>query len=523
MYLEVIDFYEIKYKEGDGYYLVRDNWNDYGYYTTYHLWIIEGGSKENFGVLNIADIRYDESDEQSLYRGINEEVLNNPEQKQYISLGSIEYYNNLLKLQTEDRVKLLKLLQDLAYELKLLEKYQHHSAVTNSFLRGKKVTDVKSRYHRLAKGNKHIKYDIEIKQKDNMKFKLKLNVDSNSIIPTNIHALIGNNGFGKTKTLQGMTSACEGQVKSSFNSGSKITKSEDGIFSASVNHLTDVPVESALESIIYISYSPFDNHRNIEKLTDNENVKFIGILDSDKKRNKSLNERMDDELYDLLNSEEDKLLKDKSIPANISNINMWNESIDNLKFDEGIRGLSEFLYIKQSENGNVSEISRQVIKKLSSGQKILLLSLASLISEAVERTLIIIDEPELFLHPPLITSYIRELSRILTKTDSICLVATHSPFIVQELPRECVHMLDKMGHEMIIKEPNTQTFGENIARINNNIFGTDMRQTGFYNFLSKLAKEAEEKSQILLENNELGIDAQVILRSHLDNKDDYLW
>lgn len=92
---------------------------------------------------------------------------------------------------------------------------------------------------------------------------------------------------------------------------------------------------------------------------------------------------------------------------------MWNSVVKGLSFDSYLNEIKEDLLIDIDNPSN--GVSRKTIKRLSSGQKIILLSFANIINDAVERTLVIIDEPELFLHPPLITAYVRELSKILKK------------------------------------------------------------------------------------------------------------
>lgn len=45
------------------------------------------------------------------------------------------------------------------------------------------------------------------------------------------------------------------------------------------------------------------------------------------------------------------------------------------------------------------------------------------------------DEPEEHLHPPLVAAFIRALSNLLTYRNGVGIVATHSPVIVQEVPK----------------------------------------------------------------------------------------
>lgn len=74
-------------------------------------------------------------------------------------------------------------------------------------------------------------------------------------------------------------------------------------------------------------------------------------------------------------------------------------------------------------------------EKLSSGHKVILLTVAKLIELVEEKTLVLMDEPEEHLHPPLVAAFIRALSNLLTYRNGVGIVATHSPVIVQEVPK----------------------------------------------------------------------------------------
>lgn len=86
-----------------------------------------------------------------------------------------------------------------------------------------------------------------------------------------------------------------------------------------------------------------------------------------------------------------------------------------------------------------------------------------------------------------------------------------------------MHILSRKFDEASISTPQSETFGENIASINNLIFGTDMRLTGYFRYLNELAEKEPETAADLLENRKLGIDAELVLRSALMQGDDDYW
>ena len=64
----------------------------------------------------------------------------------------------------------------------------------------------------------------------------------------------------------------------------------------------------------------------------------------------------------------------------------------------------------------------------------------------VERkTLVIMDEPEEHLHPPLVSAFIRALSELMSYRNGVAIIATHSPVIVQEVLEDAYGKLGDTG------------------------------------------------------------------------------
>lgn len=86
-------------------------------------------------------------------------------------------------------------------------------------------------------------------------------------------------------------------------------------------------------------------------------------------------------------------------------------------------------------------------------------------------TLLILDEPETHLHPNLVSDLMRVLRITLDDTKSVALVATHSPFIVRELPSRCVHVLRTDNERTpTITSAYLRTFGASVDRLATDIF-----------------------------------------------------
>ena len=101
--------------------------------------------------------------------------------------------------------------------------------------------------------------------------------------------------------------------------------------------------------------------------------------------------------------------------------------------------------------------------KLSSGHKIVLLTVTRLVETVEERTLILLDEPEAHLHPPLLSAFVRALSNLLIDRNGVAIIATHSPVVLQEVPRNCVWKVRRTGRHVNAERPEIETFGENVG------------------------------------------------------------
>ncbi|RSJ02595.1 hypothetical protein D8840_04575 [Streptococcus mitis] len=127
------------------------------------------------------------------------------------------------------------------------------------------------------------------------------------------------------------------------------------------------------------------------------------------------------------------------------------------------------------KKGEITRDDLYCIKNFSSGQKILSISLLGLIMFSIEKSVILIDEPETFLHPPMIKQYIQSINRIAKEKNSICVLTTHSPIVIQELPNECVFNL-KDGKLSIFPD---KTFGEDLLTLYNKVYGLEESRNGY--------------------------------------------
>ena len=106
----------------------------------------------------------------------------------------------------------------------------------------------------------------------------------------------------------------------------------------------------------------------------------------------------------------------------------------------------------------------------SAGHQIVALIVSHAILWTRKRTLLLFDEPELHLHPTLLSSLLRTLGKILAEQDAFCIVATHSPIPLQEVPTRFVRILERVGTMVHAAKLPEQTFGAELGELVDRVF-----------------------------------------------------
>ena len=153
-----------------------------------------------------------------------------------------------------------------------------------------------------------------------------------------------------------------------------------------------------------------------------------------------------------------------------------------------------------------------LITPMSSGHKIVLLAITRLVQTVTERTLVLIDEPESHLHPPLLAAYIRTLSQIMTERNAVAIVSTHSPVVLQEIPRSCVSRVSRLEAIPLGQE----SFGESVGVLTSSVFGLEVEDSGFHKMLIDRAIELRDFDAVIREfGGQLGSEARALLAAWL--------
>ena len=317
-------------------------------------------------------------------------------------------------------------------------------------------------------------------------------VNYSSCPPTNIHALIGPNGSGKTHTIK------------------KIIE----------DFLKRTSKDRQFESVFLISFNPFDDYREIlKKANDTTHSKksftYIGMkningLNETRSANGIVKQFMDS--YDAcsMNSQKAKEWNEfiDEMLAKFSNVN----GIEDLKSIDGYDTLASF--------NKFREKVKNAFKSLSAGYKGVVSIVASTIASMAKQSLVLMDEPENHLHPPLLSMLIRWLSNILKRRHAFAIIATHSPIVLQEIPKSCVSIIRRTGSIRKIWKPNIETFGANLSLLTYEVFGYEIENAGFKCLLKEAAEEFHDYDEALEKfGGCLGDEAKTRLRIFCCNKE----
>ncbi|EHI99058.1 hypothetical protein CDLVIII_2413 [Clostridium sp. DL-VIII] len=469
-------------------YLIEDQWDDWFKYSTmYDLWVVN----ENKEKVWIGKVKIGQVDMKSDQRRPDIRNTFNQLGEVFFSLGQDDYYYERIKELGDDlRDEILNNLNDMAKNEKIFDKYIGLNVTQNSLLRGISTKTVIEQFRRIAKGGARLtsysfRYQAAIsKELDIKSMELSFDIKPKSNPPTNIQVLIGRNGVGKTHLINNM-------INSIVNS---IENEEYGSFTSEEDS-TDI-----FSKVVFVSFSAFDEELNIEK----KKMPYIKIGLPEKINQETLVNFFTENILECLRGMKKELLI-KTLQI-LQSDPIFNES--------GIVELcSESRFSSEAEKEDFKNQSKKIFKRFSSGHKIIILTVATLIQTVEEKTLVFLDEPEAHLHPPLLASFVRALSELLMERNGVAIIVTHSPVILQEVPKKCVWKMRRTGKVAIAERLKMESFGENIASLTAEVFGLEVTHSGYHNLLEEAVRKYGDYDTIINKfEGQLGMEARAILK-----------
>lgn len=438
--------------------LIANNWDDFSHETSFHLVYFNNEKKVDLGLVKIGNNKHP----------ITRKVL--PTEFLYLeegffSLGqSQEYYDFLYKLFGKNITAVLYSLKDAAFFTEISEEYERLDVFIKSLIR----KDTAERLFRLAKPMLYGR-DLDKIYSFNYNFRpgysdssvsVPFHFSTDDFLPRRIISLIGKNGSGKTQLL------------------TKLPRDISNRNSESL--MPDIPMYS---KVIAVSYSMFDDFE-IPKKTSYFNYVYCGLRDENGKV-KTKQEQLK-KFYDTW-KRIDKL----------GRLEQWKEVVSNFIEIEIIND-----FIKHSPDGtNKIYFDRHSFNKareyLSSGQSIVLFVLSEIIANIRLDSLLLFDEPETHLHPNAIRQLMNGITELVSMFESYCIIATHSPIIIQEMFSRDVLIVSRDNNVPSVKNIGIESFGENLSVITEEVFGNRIIPKFYEKIIRKLLKRYKTYDAVL--------------------------
>lgn len=495
--------------EGPHAYLIKDNWDDWFKYSTlHHLFVRDNrGSLHEIGHVKIGQFGMLEGQRSPDLPNEFEEAPSN-----VFSLGQDDsYYQNLRKLNTDIRDEILSALHDIALDQALFARTLSEDVTGTSLLRSVSRATVEGQFRRLAtNGPRLTRYAFTYtlppsSRTDRTPASLEFEVKPNSNPPTNVHVLIGRNGVGKTHFLYNMSRAL---------ADNNATEEEVGTFQFGT---PDSPAGrfANLVSVTFSAFDPFEPISSPQNKAAGLQYTYIGL----KKIRPSNTDKP------LPPKDHRAIAREFSMSVRVcvqgARLARWRRALQMLEADPIFNdaGVAE-LADSASNEDELSGRALMLFRNLSSGHKIVLLTITRLVESVEERSLVLLDEPEAHLHPPLLSAFTRALSDLLRNRNGVAIIATHSPVILQEVPRSCAYKLRRSGFELVAERPDIETFGENVGVLTREVFGLEVTHSGFHRLLGEALKEGGTYQEIIERfGGQLGGEARGIMRGLIAARD----
>jgi putative AbiEii toxin of type IV toxin-antitoxin system len=498
--------------------LVRDGWDDYGYRTTFQATLhLAANDKIDLGSLKI--MRRDQ-------RGGATEMPSGPFESLdeiYASLGAdLDYYETLYKLGRTIFRPYLRGLRDVAFDddakagVEDLEGFRvsllRFSGAERTILDATKLLKANNAPTKRRSAGFKVKFKTRVAQSANY-FTIEFDFRRQGLLPNRINALIGYNGTGKTRLLSNLAI-----VASGYGYASK----EDVLDQAAGRFVGTQP---PFKTVVVVSYSAFDTFvipggTDAEKERLEEQGEIFGYVYCGLRERAENIRRGVEPSYRLRTPSEieREFLAALGRVREAERQDALLEILKPLLRDPSFQriGLTQ-LYATRSDD-DIAELFRD----LSSGHKVVLKIVTELTAHIAgsEPTLVLIDEPETHLHPPLLAAFLKSMRACLERFDGYAVIATHSPVVLQETPSRYVHVLRRSAEKSRVVPASIETFAESIGLITQDVFNLGDGTTDWHDTLKLLARQKTIEEIEEMFGRQLGFAARSYVLSVQDEDEE---
>lgn len=515
--------------------LQQDRWNDFNFLTQYHLYVALPEFTGRVGTVKI--LRRGQTDRDGLQLELGPLA---PLGDNFISVGQeLDYYERLASLPDELRSEILRGLQDAIAFPAHAETFANEKGWTTSVLREVQWSSFRQDaaillqrdYNRVARLDLDISFHVT-SWRDPLRLNFKapdsflLWSASSAALPDRISVLIGRNGSGKSTLLSRLARVLHASQR------------ERGTETLQALGRIDPP-GIGFTRIINIAFSAFDvfqlpgvDHRDRKQIVDEleqgiGRYRYCGLRDlpQEVRRAEGVGDvngmpiqphDLDRQELVILKTSEALATEFENIVARIGEIgrlDLFNQVCEILATD------TSFADLGSNPGASITAYAVPWFKVWSTGHKIVMHAVASLVAFTEPKSIVLIDEPETHLHPPLLAAFMHATRIVLRHNDAFAVIATHSPVVVQETLSRHTAIIRRSGSETRISSPRIETYGESIGEITNEIFGLTVDATDFHQVLARLVEAGLTLDQIEgLFDRGLSLQARAFVMTKLADK-----
>lgn len=467
------------------------DWTDYEYHTWFCLfYFVSKDDKRKIGELKLMN-----SGQDNTMDALPEE-FDEPLDDSFCSLGiKTDYYIGLRQELKEEQLinEVQHYLCDCTFEPSIYDKHRGERIFKFSLMRDLSAMDAFQEGQSLAMGIEpdemysfaytyHPKYDVSLYAD------WKVNIAYKPLTFMRTFGIIGINGVGKTQILSNFVTDLLEKRTENFKS---------------LPHF---------KNIIVICSTPFDSYP--EETPDTREIMYrLCCLEQDKTLT-----------LDGIKQNLNRIMQQPTVEHD-SMLTVWvglvKEYVDSVFVDHVV------ILVRDADGLEHYDINwdglGSNVNILSSGQ-LHILSLVTYICANIHyRSLLVIDEPEVHLHPHITMEFMTMLSGLLSVFKSYAIIATHTPLVVREMAGKNVYLMQKMRDGIPQIAPiGFETLGEDVGTLYRNLFGYDEKSSYFKKMVDKLCdrgKSYEEIIRYFQQGMNLNINALLIIRDAIGARD----
>jgi predicted ATPase len=499
--------------------LQQDDWNDYSFHTLYHLYYRKSENETDVVYIGpVKILRKGQTDHDPIL--IHEPFDSLSEE--FVSVGnSLEYYQRLNEIPSVDRNAILDALSDTVVHSDLITMFQDEPGWETSVFRNNRdwrpyMVDAQI----LVEGNFGALPDIEqsfeytpagSEEKINFDFKAPKPAGyfgpyrslgpghKNTLLPERIIVLIGRNGSGKSTLLSRLAHLA---FASPPDRATKRLKTLGQLSPSSLGFMRVITISySAFDSFVVPGIASRDIEQTARDIGSGESrFVFCGLRDLVAEGHADVEEA--EKNFGFGPNTSGELLVERRNSTRLKSVESLAREFAELIARIEQAGSTELLLSAlrpliadpsfaelqgQLPDLITSAESREpLFLSWSTGHKIALHVIVQLVASARPRSLVLFDEPEAHLHPPLMAALMHAVWVVLTQVNAFCIVATHSPVLLQETLAQHVRIIRRVGGSLEIKTPSLETFGENLGILTYDSFGLTAASTDFHQALDLL-------------------------------------